>query len=83
VEVKLPPEVQEELAGLPFTINARIRKIFVRLRDWPNVSGAKALKGDLKGQYRVRTGDYRVQFYPSVDGIIVTRVGHREGFYDE
>lgn len=36
----------------------------------------------LVGHYRVRTGDYRVQFRVEDDMIAVERIGHRDGFYD-
>jgi mRNA-degrading endonuclease RelE of RelBE toxin-antitoxin system len=52
--------VQIEL--LPIAIQIRIDQIVARLRNWPNVSGAKPLRGPLKGAYRIRTGDYRVLF---------------------
>jgi len=29
------------------------------------------------------TGDYRVQFRIEREAVIVERVGHRDGFYDE
>ena len=50
---------------------------------WPNVAGAKPLRGRLKGQFRIRTGDYRVQFKPVGDVVTVNRIGHRDGFYDD
>ena len=37
----------------------------------------------LAGEYRVRTGDYRVQFRIEGDQVIVVNVGHRDGFYDD
>jgi mRNA-degrading endonuclease RelE of RelBE toxin-antitoxin system len=57
--------------------------VFERLIEWPEVSGARSLRGSLAGQYRVRTGDYRVQFTPRGDVVTVTKIGHRDGFYDE
>jgi mRNA-degrading endonuclease RelE of RelBE toxin-antitoxin system len=68
---------------LPLTIRVRVQGIFERLTNWPNVSGARSLRGDLAGQYRVRTGDYRIQFTPRGDDVVVTKIGHRDGFYDE
>jgi mRNA-degrading endonuclease RelE of RelBE toxin-antitoxin system len=58
--------------------------VFRRLADWPNVSGAKPLRGNLKGNFRIRTGDYRVVFKPSPDNQVVTvwKIGHRGGIYD-
>ena len=49
-----------------------------RLADWPNVSGAKPLRKFLSGQYRMRTGDYRVQFKAVGDTVIVNKIGHRD-----
>jgi mRNA-degrading endonuclease RelE of RelBE toxin-antitoxin system len=39
-----------------------MRQLLTRLNHWPTVSGVKRLKGDLAGHYRLRTGDYRLQF---------------------
>jgi hypothetical protein len=36
--------------------------VIERLTRWPAVSGVKSLGGDLVGRYRIRTGDYRIQF---------------------
>jgi mRNA-degrading endonuclease RelE of RelBE toxin-antitoxin system len=53
-----------------------------RLEKWPNVSGAKPLRGNLAGQYRLRTGDYRLQFFVVNNDIVIEQVGHRDGFYE-
>jgi mRNA-degrading endonuclease RelE of RelBE toxin-antitoxin system len=47
------------------------------------VSGVKPLTGNLAGRFRMRTGDYRVQFYIEGERVIVEKVGHRDGFYGE
>jgi mRNA-degrading endonuclease RelE of RelBE toxin-antitoxin system len=73
----------EDFTGLPRPIQARVIKLVDRLRDWPDVSGAKQLAGNLAGHYRLRTGDYRVQFRVEVRTVIVERMGHRDGFYDD
>jgi hypothetical protein len=44
-------------------IVARVYELIERLKNWPNVSGAKALRGKLAGKYRIRTGDYRILFH--------------------
>jgi mRNA-degrading endonuclease RelE of RelBE toxin-antitoxin system/DNA-binding XRE family transcriptional regulator len=77
-EVAIP-----EFHALPAKIRVRVAQILERLKLWPDVSGAKSLRGNLKGQYRIRTGDYRVQFIVGKTEIIVVRVGHRDGFYEE
>jgi len=81
-EVKLTPEAMEQFADLPKAIRERIRKIAERLADWPEVSGAKSLSGNLAGWYRIRTGDYRVRFRPVGEIILIDKIGHRSEFYD-
>jgi len=57
-------------------------RILERLARWPDVSGARALSGKLAGRWRMRTGDYRIQFHVEGQRIIVERIGHRDRFYD-
>ncbi|HET6883608.1 MAG TPA: hypothetical protein VFI31_25875 [Pirellulales bacterium] len=84
--VTLTPEAEEQFDALPGAIQPRAARLLARLVNWPNVSGAKALSGHLAGQYRMRTGDYRVQFQPMRQGndwyVEVNKIGHRDGFYD-
>jgi hypothetical protein len=40
----------------------RVLKALDRLDLWPNVSGAKPLRGELAGHYRLRVGDWRIVF---------------------
>jgi mRNA-degrading endonuclease RelE of RelBE toxin-antitoxin system len=46
----------------------------------------KVSSGNLAGQHRIRTGDYRVQFKVEGKGtsavVTVNKVGHRDGFYE-
>jgi mRNA-degrading endonuclease RelE of RelBE toxin-antitoxin system len=72
-----------ELEVLNNPLHARVLRLLVRLEQWPEVSGIKSLTGDLAGRYRLRTGDYRVQFYVAGDDVIVEKIGHRDGFYDD
>jgi len=81
--VLLTEDARKQVEALPLPIRARVQGIFERLANWPRVSGAKALRGDLAGQFRIRTGDYRVQFAPHGEVVTVTKAGHRDGFYDE
>lgn len=80
--VLLTPEAQDQFDALPTAIRARIDALFRRLRNWPNVSGAKPLRGGLANRWRMRTGDYRVQFRIEGETVVVEKVGHRDGFYD-
>ena len=91
--VVIEREAREQFHDLPVTIRNRIEKLFARLEKWPEVSGAKALTGNLAGHYRVRTGDYRVQFRvvqigaikggSRSDQVIIEKVGHRDRFYED
>ena len=91
--VVITEEAQRQLHALPASIQTRMEKIVVRLEDWPKVSGAKPLRGDLAGCYRMRTGDYRLQFRvirgdaaanpPTPDVVVIEKAGHRDGFYED
>jgi len=70
------------LAKLPKPIKARIAEMIARLAKWPEVSGAKPLAGKLAGHYRLRTGDYRLQFHIEGKAVVIEQIGHRDGFYE-
>ena len=76
-------EALKQFISLPRAIRVRVLRVTEKLSDWPKVSGAKALSGPLAGSWRLRTGDYRVQFRLEQQRVIVDRMGHRDGFYDE
>ena len=79
--VTLETEAAEQFGGLPERIKSRVVTIIERLADWPKVSGAKPLRADLVGHYRIRTGDYRLQFRVKGEEVIIERIGHRDRFY--
>jgi len=83
MDVTLTPTAADELDTLSEPIHTRVLHVLERLTRWPDVSGVKALRGNLAGHFRIRTGDYRVQFRLEEDTVIVERTGHRDGFYDE
>lgn len=58
-------------------------KLLLRLEGWPDASGAKPLRGKLAGRYRMRTGDYRLQFRIEKGEVVVEKIGHRDRFYEE
>jgi mRNA interferase RelE/StbE len=82
-DVRISADAQQEFLELPRKIRARMERLLDRLREWPDVSGAKPLRGDLAGHYRLRTGDYRLQFRVEEDTVVVERFGHRDGFYED
>ncbi len=61
----------------------RVGRLLERLKQWPAVSGAKPLTGKLAGRFRLRTGDYRVQFRVEGETVIVEKIGHRDRFYGD
>jgi mRNA interferase RelE/StbE len=81
--VEFTTEAALQARRLPKKIRARLHSLFERLQKWPEVSGIKALSGNLAGWYRLRTGDYRVRFRVAGGTIIVDKVGHRSEFYED
>lgn len=81
-EVIVTPDAALQLDELPWVIHVRMIKLLKRLTLWPEVSGAKPLSGELSGQYRLRTGDYRLQFRLEEETVVVEKIGHRDGFYE-
>lgn len=80
--VRLTATARDQLEQLPKSIRARMYDLLERLEKWPNVSGAKPLRGNLAGRYRLRTGDFRLQFRVVGNVVIVEQIGHRDGFYE-
>jgi mRNA-degrading endonuclease RelE of RelBE toxin-antitoxin system len=94
-KVTLTREAAEGLEDLPLVIHSRVLWLLERLAKWPAVSGAKPLTGPLAGRYRLRTGNYRLQFHVEAQGrpkaresapetpvVIVEKIGHRDKFYE-
>jgi mRNA-degrading endonuclease RelE of RelBE toxin-antitoxin system len=81
--VTVTPEAGTQFEALPRPIQTRIVRLFDRLRRWPDVSGAKPLRGSLWGKYRLRTGDYRLQFQVEGDEVRIEKIGHWDRFYEE
>jgi mRNA-degrading endonuclease RelE of RelBE toxin-antitoxin system len=71
----------EQIQRLPLPVKIRVLRLVERLKQWPAVSGAKPLRGSLAGHYRLRTGDYRLQFRVAGNEIVIEKVGHRDRFY--
>jgi len=81
--VEMAPEALMQLQSLNEPLHSRVLTILKKLENWPAVSGAKPLRHALAGHYRMRTGDYRVQFCVRGQTVIVEKIGHRDGFYGE
>jgi mRNA-degrading endonuclease RelE of RelBE toxin-antitoxin system len=80
--VTVTPEAQAEFNRLPLPIQKRVRAVFHRLYRWPQVSGAKPMRRELAGSYRIRTGDYRVVFHVAGEVVTVWKIGDRRDVYD-
>ena len=83
MRITISRSAAESFEALPTLVKVRLLRIFERLESWPAVSGAKPLRGSLAGHYRMRTGAYRVQFRIEATHLVIERVGHRDGFYDQ
>ncbi len=79
----MTPTAAAQLDAMPRPIQARMVGLFERLRKWPEVSGVKPLSGNLAGSYRIRTGDYRLQFRVEGETVKVENIGHRAKFYKD
>jgi mRNA-degrading endonuclease RelE of RelBE toxin-antitoxin system len=83
MEVRLTPDALADYKRLPFVIRSRVAEIFQRLRNWPDVSGAKPMRREWKGHFRIRTGDWRVVVKP-VGGVLwVVRIDNRRDVYGD
>ena len=80
--VVLAPGATKGLDELPLPIHTRVLAVLERLSEWPAVSGAKPLSGPPAGRYRLRTGDYPLQFRVEGQTVIVEEIGHRDRFYE-
>ena len=83
MRVLLAPEAQVEAAGLPLTMRVRLDAVITRLASWPSVSGAKPLRGEWRGHYRIRMGDWRVIFKVVTPDLIIVRIAHRSTVYED
>jgi mRNA-degrading endonuclease RelE of RelBE toxin-antitoxin system len=81
--VELTAQAERQVDAVPKAIRLRLLEVVRRLEKWPHVSGAKPLRGALAGHFRIRTGDYRIQFFVEKDIVVIEKVGHRDGFYEE
>jgi mRNA-degrading endonuclease RelE of RelBE toxin-antitoxin system len=82
-KVELAASAEKQVDALPRAIRLRLVNIVRRLENWPDVSGAKPLRGSLAGHFRIRTGDYRLQFFLDGDTVVIEKVGHRDRFYED
>ncbi|MBN1129446.1 MAG: type II toxin-antitoxin system RelE/ParE family toxin [Chitinispirillaceae bacterium] len=72
--------VEKDLKHLP---KGEIKKIVngIEKRFAANPHHGKPLKGDFRGCYRYRFGDYRVIYSIIDEEILILRIGNRKGHY--
>lgn len=83
MRVTLTAGAARDFERMPLTMKNRMLLIIERLQRWPAVSEAKPLSGPLAGHYRIRTGDYRVRFRLEGGTLVIEKIGHRAGFYED
>jgi mRNA-degrading endonuclease RelE of RelBE toxin-antitoxin system len=83
MKVELTERAAEDLEDLQPTQHALVQQVFVRLAAWPEVTGAKPMRRELKGHFRIRTGDWRVIFKVTASAVVVTRIANRSEVYEE
>jgi len=81
--VRITPTAEKQIEKLPAAMLPRIHALIKRLERWPEVSGVKPLKGTRVGQFRLRTGDFRMIVRPSADVVYVLEVGNRRDIYED
>ena len=82
-QIVLAPSSARQLRKFDPDIRRRIQAVLELLAENPRPPAATQLVGGA-GEWRVRTGDYRV-IYESDDGrllILVLRMGHRRDVYE-
>ena len=82
-QIQLSPHATRQLRKFDPTARRRVQAAIDLLAVYPRPPAAKQLVGG-KGEWRVRTGDYRV-IYEIYDGellILVLRAGHRREVYE-
>lgn len=80
--IKVAPAAVRQLRMLDVAARRRVQAAIELLAEHPRPSGARKLAGG-DGEWRVRTGDFRVVFEINDDVllILVVAVGHRRDVY--
>lgn len=82
--VTLSRSGERDFDHLPAAMGDRMAATLRGLVENPRPQGCKALKGTLRGSFRVRVGDWRVTYRvdDSDRTVVVTEIGHRNRIYD-
>ncbi len=79
----MPVRLLANLSRVPAGMLPRVLKALDRLDEWPNVSGAKPLRGNLAGHFRLRVGDWRIVFRVQGTEVLVVGVANRKDIYED
>ncbi len=81
-QVQVAPAALRQLRKLDPTARRRVQAAIELLAEQPRPSGAKKLVGG-DGEWRVRTGDYRIvyEIHDAVLLVLVVAAGHRRDIY--
>ncbi len=81
--VEVAPAALRQIRKLDRAAQRRVQAAIELLASEPRPSGAKKLVGG-NGEWRVRTGDYRVvyEIHDNLVLILVVAVGHRRDIYE-
>jgi len=81
--VEVAPAALRQLRKLDPPARRRVQAAIELLADQPRPSGATKLVGG-EGEWRVRTGDYRIVYevHDNVLLVLVVAVGHRREIYE-
>ena len=82
MQVEMTAEAMQGLADAPTGMKGRINEVLARLESWPNVSGAKPVRHELRGAFRIRTGSWRVLFRIKGQCVPVFRIDDRRDVYE-
>ena len=82
-KIELAPSAARQLKKFTPDVRRRIQGVLELLADNPRPPAATLLVGGA-GEWRVRTGDYRViyEIHDSFVLVLVLRMGHRREVYD-
>jgi len=82
--IQTTSRANRDLRALDPPVRDRIGARIDALADDPRPAGAKLLRGDWDGHWRIRVGDWRVIYRVEDDRlvVVVVRVGGRGGVYD-
>ncbi len=83
-EIRFAPAAARQLRKFDPPVRRRIQAVVELLADDPRPPAATRLVGGA-GEWRVRTGDYRViyEIQDKVLLVLVLRVGHRRDVYED